>query len=198
MDISLLKSLYELWKPVFPHLSLYIKEVYGRGGGDIIEVGPFCGTIFSLKASGTGETHTLATFPKGMGRFFKDEIETFGFDGRIRILECDDAFSCFKEHKFDLIIYRGALFFPDFFKVDYNGIFRMLKKGGVALVGGGFGKYTPDEILKEIGRASKELNIAVGKKEVDHKELLKRVIPEGLHKHIEISNEGGLWTILRR
>jgi len=143
IGVSVLKDLYMLWKPVFPYLTRYIKEIYKKHGGEIIEVGPFCGSIFSLKTEGIGNRHTIATFPSGMGRFYRQEALTSGFDEEFMIVESDDSFSCFRDEGFDLIIFRGALFFPDLFNVDYMNIYRMLKTGGIGIIGGGFGKYTP-------------------------------------------------------
>ncbi|HQE81279.1 MAG TPA: hypothetical protein PK444_11315 [Syntrophorhabdaceae bacterium] len=197
VDTSILKELYFLWRPVFPYLVSFIKEIYKREHGDIMEAGPFCGPLFSLKSERIGDRHVIATFPRGMGKFYRDEAIAKGHND-ILVVESTDTFSCFKDSCFDLIIFRGGLFFPELFHVDYWRIYSLLKKGGIGLIGGGFGMYTPKEIIEGIKERSKELNLLAGKIDVSLRELEERIIPERLKGLIEVFAEGGLWTILRK
>jgi len=198
VDLSVIRELYVLWKPVFPYFARYVKEIFRRTGGLIAEIGPFCGPIFSLKEEKIGDNYVIAAFPKGASQIYRQEAYNLGvYDNDIIIVELD-RFSCFKDNIFDLILFRGAFFFPHLFQVDFNAIYNMIKGGGVAIVGGGFGKYTPDTLIRKIGKRSKELNLIAGKIDISLEKLKEGITQEKLKDRIEISTEGGLWTILKK
>jgi len=56
-------------------LARQISELYGRRDGDIVEIGPFCGVVFSLLKEKIGHSFRIAAFPERMGRFFRQEAE---------------------------------------------------------------------------------------------------------------------------
>ncbi|MCX7966455.1 MAG: class I SAM-dependent methyltransferase [Syntrophorhabdaceae bacterium] len=194
---SVFKELYTLWKPVFPFFVHYIKELYRRKDGVIIEIGPFCGSIFSLAQDGIGDELIITTFPKGMGSFYRQEAVVLGLKDKCTVIESTETLSCFKNNTFDLVIFRGAFFFPHLFRLDFYTIYSLLKKGGIALMGGGFGKYTPYEIINKIGQRSKELNLLAGKIDTSEKDI-KRIIPPKLKDLTDVTSDGGLWAILRK
>jgi len=53
-------------------------------------------------------------------------------------------------------------------------------------------------VIDGIKDRSKELNLLAGKIDISRQKLFKSIIPEALRQNIEISTEGGLWTILRK
>ena len=70
VNLDLIKEIDRLWDPVHPYLARHIHELYGRQDGNILEIGPFCGSIFTLLRQGIGSSFLIATFPPGMGDFF--------------------------------------------------------------------------------------------------------------------------------
>lgn len=86
----------------------------------------------------------------------------------------------------------------ELYQIDLSAIYKILKKHGVALIGGGFGKYTPRVVIKGMAKRSRELNLRAGKVEVSEDEILKKVGSELLPGHIETVSEGGLWVIMRK
>jgi hypothetical protein len=67
----------------------------------------------------------------------------------------------------------------------------------MALIGGGFGKFTPESVIKKIGKRSRDLNLAIGKIEADRDELWKD-IQKNVKGKCEIISEGGLWVLIRK
>ncbi len=55
-----------------------------------------------------------------------------------------------KEKSIDLIISRGSVFFWKNLDKAFREIYRVLKKDGFLLIGGGYGISTPDNIVEEI------------------------------------------------
>jgi hypothetical protein len=180
--LDLIQEIDRLWHPVYPYLAEEIFQLYGRQDGTVLEMGPFCGVIFYLIKKGIGNSFMMATFPSGMGQFFHKEAQKLGALHKVRILETDPSLQAVKEQRIDLLIFRGAFFFPSLFEVNYTAIDRVLKRDGMGLIGGGFGRRTPEEIRKRISEKSKTLNLQIG-------------CFEG---RVELISEGGLWVLLKK
>jgi SAM-dependent methyltransferase len=196
--LDLIQEIDRLWDPVYPYLARHISEFYGRRGGDIVEIGPFCGVIFSLLKEKIGHSFMMAAFPEGMSNFFRQEAEKQNLIERIEIIGTDPSMVGLEEDHFDLVIFRGALFFPFLFQVDFAAIYRILRKGGVALLGGGFGKFTPESVIEKIKRRSRNLNLAIGKTEIDRDQLIQDLRARNLKGKFEFLTEGGLWVIMKK
>jgi hypothetical protein len=196
--MNMIHEINRLWEPVYPHLAKHIQETYGRKGGAILEIGPFCGVIFSLMEQSAGSRFLIATFPPGITPFYRDWIHKKGLDKNISVIETDQSLSGIDNNSADLIVFRGALFFPSLFRVDYSAISRVMKAGGVAMIGGGFGKLTPPEIIHPIADRSKELNLKIGKIEVTAEQVKEDIEASEALVDYQIFHEGGLWVILNK
>jgi hypothetical protein len=197
-DVKLIQEINKLWKPVYPFLANHIQEVYGRKGGIILEIGPFCGVILALVEQGVGSKFIIGSFPPGIELFFHDYVNKKGLAGEISVAETDQSLTGIKENSIDLVIFRGALFFPSLFRVDYQAVSRVMKSGGIAMIGGGFGKLTPPEIIHPIADRSKELNLKIGKIEVTAEQVKEDIEASGAVVDYQIVHEGGLWVILNK
>ncbi len=198
LNLDLIKEIDTLWEPVYPYLAQQIHEVYGRQDGNILEIGPFCGMIFTLQRKKIGRSFLIATFPSGMGDFFRQEAKKQNLRDKIKIIETDSSLTGIKENEIDLAIFRGAFFFPSLFKVNPSAIHRVLKAKGIAFIGGGFGKFTPDTVIKDIGKRSRDLNLQIGKIEVNEDQLRQDIEKSNMKGKIEIISEGGLWILMRK
>lgn len=198
VDLASIEELYDLWNPVYPYLTRHISELYGRKDGDILEMGPFCGAVFSMQAQGIGNSFSIAAFPPGMGNAFRKEAEKLKIGNAIRIVESNASLTGIAEHSIDLVIFRGALFFPSLFRVDFSAVYRVLRENGVALVGGGFGKYTPRKVIDGIGERSRDLNLRIGKTEITASKLHEDIKAGKIPGHAELITEGGLWLIIKK
>ncbi len=197
-DLTLIQQINKLWKPVYPYLAKHIEEIYGRRDGVLLEIGPFSGVVFSLMKDRVGDAHAIASFPTGMAESYLQEARDAGVAGRIQIIESDNSLSGIEDASVDLAVFRGAFFFPDIFGADLLSVDRTLRPGGVAFVGGGFGKYTPNSLLLDLGKQSRELNLSIGKIEMTEQSLRKLLTDSQLRSRSSISDEGGLWVIIRK
>jgi hypothetical protein len=196
-DAEAIKELYFLWSPVYPFLAGHFTEIYGRKDGMVIEMGPFCGTVFAMVKEGIGDSFLIATFPPGLAEFFREEAKKHG-RGKVNIIESTPFLADVPKNGFDLAVFRGALFFPVLFEVDFAAIDRILRPGGIAVIGGGFGKFTPKAVVEKIAKQSRSLNLRLGKKEVDRGILEKNLKKIALGAKAKVSSEGGLWVILKK
>ena len=196
-DAEAIKELYALWDPVYPFLAEHFGEIYGRKDGRVIEMGPFCGTVFAMVKEGLGDSFLIATFPPGLGEFFREEAKKHD-GGKVRVIESTPSLADVPKNHFDLAVFRGALFFPALFEVDFVAIDSILRPGGTAVVGGGFGKFTPKSVIEKIAKRSRNLNVRLGKEEIDRGILEKRLRKSDLSAKMEVGSEGGLWVIMRK
>ncbi len=54
MKTELVRELLYLWEGVYPYLADFVLELYGRGGGDFLEVGPFSCLLYPSDAADEG------------------------------------------------------------------------------------------------------------------------------------------------
>lgn len=119
-------------------------------------------------------------------------------EDRVRIIESDSSLIGIADESVDLVIFRGAFFFPTLFQVDFGTIYRTLRTGGIAFVGGGFGKYTPPEVIRHIGKRSEQLNAAMGRVRVTVESVRDQVRSSHLKGKCEITTDGGLWVVMKK
>jgi hypothetical protein len=198
INLNPIQEIHHLWEPVYPYLSQQIFELYNRKDGNILEIGPFSGVIFNLQKRNIGSSFLIAAFPPGMGNFFHEEAIKQKVQDKVRVIETDPVLTGIEENSIDLAIFRGAFFFPSLFKVNFSAIDRVLKTNGVGFIGGGFGKFTPDSVIKDIGKRSRKLNLQIGKIEISEDRLRQDIQTEGVKGKMEFISEGGLWVLMRK
>ena len=198
VNLELIKEIDLLWEPVYPYLSRTVIEYYGRREGTLIEIGPFCGVIFELKKQGIGDSFVIAAFPPGLKNTFQEQARRHSPGSPVDVIETDPALEGMNENSADLVIFRGAFFFPSLFQVHWPAIHRVLKPNGVALVGGGFGKFTPREVITKIGKKSRDLNLQIGKVDRTAEDLREEIEGISVEATFEILTEGGLWVLMRK
>ncbi len=191
-------ELNRLWEPVRPHLIKQICNVYGRNDGDIIEIGPFSGLLFDFVRSNIGSSFLMALFPESIIKPLQEEAQILEVQDKVTIEASNETLSDISPEAFDLAIFRGAFFFPSFFTANLLAVYRILRAGGVAFVGGGFGIYTPQSIIEAIGKRSAELNQQLGRVRVTKEDLETMLRAVQLERTAEIIDKGGLWVILRK
>ncbi len=195
---TLIQELNRLWEPVQPFLVRQVEELYGRRDGHILEIGPFGGLIFALARKNVGESFSIAAFPQEAIAFYHQEARNLGLVDRVRIIESNSFLTGIAGESVDLAVFRGALFFPTLFQVDLAAIYRVLRKAGIAFVGGGFGKYTPAEVINRIRERSGQLNDALGRARITIESVRDQLRSSGLERNCEIDADGGLWVVMRR
>ncbi len=197
---TLIAELNLLWEPVRPFLVRQIEELYGRRDGQVLEIGPFSGLVFPLAQKGIGRDHSIAAFPPEVIPLYRQEAQKYGLAGQVKIAASDSSLSAIPDGSVDLAIFRGALFFPTLFQVDFRALYRILRTAGIAFVGGGFGKYTPAEVISQIGKRSEQLNAALGRVRVTVESVQDQLRSSGLEGkgQCEITTEGGLWVLMHK
>lgn len=199
MNIADLKRVNDLWKKVYPYLASQIMGEYQRNSGSILELGPFSGGISrEMMALYPEFKVTIAAESPDVIEYIGEEIEGFGLSEKIDIIETYYNSLDFGDDQFDLVILRGAFFFLDTGGQLFREIFRVLKPGGTAFVGGGYGKDIPPELIGEIAEESRELNDRLGRVRVGVEELKEIIKRSQLAERCRIVEKGGLWVYIKK
>lgn len=189
MNAEILIRLNTLWERIYPHLARWIETWIPQDSGQVLEIGPFSGGIIQS---------LLTRRPALQGLIALREAETaetiresFGPPCPI-LLSPPESLPLLPT--FDLVICRGAFFFltPGIIKESH----RILKPGGHALLGGGYGPDTPDDMISPIAVESKDLNYRLGKTRLSRGNLEKMVSEAGFENESTIIEEGGLWLLI--
>ena len=199
MDQELLKQVNRLWHKIYPFLVSQIMERFQRESGAVLELGPFSGGIsMEMAIKYPGLDITIADESTQVLKGLQEEIRSKELSDVIEIQKTSlDSFK-FETSEFDLVISRGVFFFLDDNGALLREIFRVLKEGGMAFAGGGYGKDTPLRLINEIADESRKLNDRLGRKRVTVEHLEKIITRSGLDTHCTIEEEGGLWVIINK
>ena len=197
MDSLLIEKINRLWEPIYPSLSRFIADLYSKREGDVLELGPFSGGIAREFLSISSEFRVvLADTSTGLFNDLNEEIRGTPLAQRMMITSSPLSQLIFLDKSFDLVVCRGAFFFLT--PAILQEIYRVLKPGGCALVGGGYGPVTPQAFIDEIAEESKQLNLLLGKQWMAQEDLTHMINEASLQEDAEISTEGGLWVIIRK
>ena len=199
MDLRVLRDVNELWSKIYPYLAAQVMEYHGRSDGDVLELGPFAGGIsMELARRHPGLNITLAAQDPGVVEYLRKEIEKARLD-RETALRCSELDNLvFADSAFYLVIFRGAYFFLDEEGKILQEIYRVLREDGIAFVGGGYGKNTPQALIEEIAERSRELNDRLGRRRVSVSEVEDMLKKVDLSDQARIEKEGGLWLVINK
>lgn len=199
MDVADLITVNQLWRKVYRYIAAQVMQSYGRSGGDVLELGSFSGGIsFELAKSHPELKLTIAAESFDYLRHLQTEILSRGLANCIRLSETPLERLSFSEDQFDLVVMRGAFFFILDQQQTVSEIYRVLKPCGLAFVGGGYGKDTPQSLIDEIAEESRILNDRLGRRRVSIEDLRKLLGRAGLADKTCIMEEGGVWLEIRK
>ncbi len=198
MDLQALIYVNRLWHKIYPYTAEHALSVYGKKTGKILEMGVFAGGISKYLANTYPDMDiTIVTddpaFSQATSNWLADEKIN-----DIPVLTEPLDKTSFADCSFDLVILRGAFFFIFSTPSILSEIYRLIKPGGTAFVGGGFGKGVPDETINEIKDESKILNDNMGRIRVSIPQLQDLIEQVKLKDKIKIHEEGGIWLEVRK
>jgi ubiquinone/menaquinone biosynthesis C-methylase UbiE len=199
MDLRNLKRVNDLWSKIYPYLATQVMEYYGRSHGQVLELGPFSkGISVELTRLHPCLNITIAAQDPGVVDYLRKEIEEAGLHRKIEVAWSELDNLVFADSLFDLIIFRGAYFFLDQEGKILREIYRVLKEDGLAFIGGGYGRNTPQALIDEIADESRDLNDRLGRRRVTEGEVTTMVNKAGLTRRTRIEKEGGLWLVIQK
>jgi probable selenium-dependent hydroxylase accessory protein YqeC len=189
----------DLWREVYPYLAAQIMAAYGRTSGRVLELGPFSGGIsYEMAARHPALEFILADDHREYLAYLKGEIQRRNLSRCIEVVDASLDNLPFGDASFDLVILRGAFFFIMERPHILSQIHRVLAPGGLAFVGGGYGKDIPQSIIDSIVEESRILNDRLGRRRTTLNELKSIVRANRLEEQTTVVEDGGVWLLVRK
>ena len=199
MDLMTLTRVNDLWNKVYPYLAAQVWEAYGRSGGEVLELGPFSGGISAALARLHPRVRiTIAAQDPAVVDYLRTQMESAGLNQKTKVLCSELDRLGFSERQFDMVLFRGAYFFLDEEGKILRETHRVLRGNGLAFLGGGYGKNTPQALIDEIAGESRELNDRLGRRRVTEHQIEQMARKSGLTREVAIEKRGGLWLVIRK
>jgi len=199
MNIKDVIRVNSLWRKMNSYLVAQVMEGYHKDSGSALELGPFSGGIsLELARLYPAFKITIADESPEVVKYLEKKIQASGLAQRIAVKKTDLNNLAFNDCQFDLVIFRGAFFFLGKKENLLQKVFRLLKEGGFALVGGGHGKGVPQQLIDEVADELHRLNKKLGGKWLSIRELEDIVARSQLTDNCKIVEEGGVWLNIRK
>ena len=192
------KKVKENFMPAIVSTVKQIIEDYGVLKGVCVDVG--CGTaVFAIELCKHSKLKIFALEKeKAIYEVARMNIEGGGLADRIIPILGDAHKMPFENEFADFIISRGSYHcWKDKVQV-FKEIYRVLKKGGTALVGGGFGRYVTDEEYKRM-KSLRDRSLGDDAKAYCSPDKLREVINKAGISNFRISyDRAGLWAEIKK
>jgi SAM-dependent methyltransferase len=192
------KNVKENFMPAIVSTAKQVIEDYSILEGVCVEVG--CGTaIFAIELCRRSNLKIYALEKvKAIYEVARMNIENEGLTDRIIPVLGDAHDLPFENEYADLIISRGSYHCWEDKVLVFKEIYRVLKKGGIGFVGGGFGRYITKEELDRM-TALRDRSLKDDAKAYSSPKELEEIIHKaGISDLHIIYDRSGLWAELKK
>jgi ubiquinone/menaquinone biosynthesis C-methylase UbiE len=192
------KNVKENFMPAIVSTAKQVIEDYSILEGVCVEVG--CGTaIFAIELCRRSNLKIYALEKvKAIYEVARMNIENEGLTDRIIPVLGDAHDLPFENEYADLIISRGSYHCWEDKVLVFKEIYRVLKKGGIGFVGGGFGRYITKEELDRM-TALRDRSLKDDAKAYSSPNELEEIIHKaGISDLHIIYDRSGLWAELKK
>ncbi|MDH4197991.1 MAG: class I SAM-dependent methyltransferase [Candidatus Aminicenantes bacterium] len=148
-----------VFKPIYPALARQIKEDYGITKGVCVDAGAGPGYLSIELAKITDLVVWAVDIDPAAVRIAERNIKEAGLAGRVKPIQGDVHKMPFDAASVDLVVSRGSIFFWKDKVQGLREVWRILKPGGAALLGGGAGRLVPQDVRLTIQEAMDKLNL---------------------------------------
>lgn len=190
-----------IFAPIYPVLAGMFLEQFGRRDGVCVDLGSGPGHLAIAVAAASDMTVWSLDLSAAAQAIAERNIRTAGLEGRVRTILGDVARLPLPDASADLVVSRGSVFFWDDLPAALNEAARILKAGGMAIIGGGFGNAELNErIVREMIRRNpdwEEFNRKNISSETMQRFLKAVSVVEGVDGDV-VRDDSGLWIVMRK
>lgn len=190
-----------IFAPVYPIIAEQILGKTKITKGICVDIG-CAGGYLGIPIAKKSELYVyLMDVSKEMINLASLNIEKEGLENKMSPLCADVQDIPLEDNSVDLVVSRGSVFFWEDRVRAFKEIYRILRKGGCAYIGGGFGtKKLHDEI-------NKKMLLKNPGWEKDHKERIggktelkfsREITEAGISDFNVLRNSSGIWIYIRR
>ncbi|HUH42917.1 MAG TPA: class I SAM-dependent methyltransferase [Sulfurimonas sp.] len=190
----------EVFAPIYPVIAQQIKQKTALSSGKCLDAG--CGTgalgramaeITDLHVTFFDQSDEMLTLAKGYAQEQEIAHRSSFMQGDIHNIELDDD-------SLDIVISRGSSPFWDDWSKAYSEILRVLKVGGHAYIGGGFGtKDLREQITTHMSKEKPDWRDSFKDRVKAEREALPQILNTlSPTKHTIIDDESGWWVFITK
>lgn len=193
------KEFYGLLQPIYPLLAQQFVDDYSLQTGKCIDLGTGPGSVGIEIAKITDMDIYFVDFNQEQLQLAQANYTFAGCDNQAYFIQADVHKLVFEDNFADFIISRGSLWFWKDPASALREIYRVLKPGGTALIGGGLGRYIPETMRKRLTEANKERLAKRGETRPSLEEFNLMVSKANLPEYTVINESGqGRWVEIRK
>jgi len=149
---------------IYPILAAQILDDYGIRNGKCLDIGAGPGLLGIEIARQSNLKVTSLDLSPEMGEIACKLARARGVQERLQILNADVQAMPLEDNYFDLIVSRGSFIFWSDKVQALTEIYRVLKPGGVAYIGGGDGRKWPKDIKDKLKKLKYSIKIPLRNK----------------------------------
>ncbi len=147
---------YELLQPMYPLLIQQFVDDYKLSKGIAVDVGVGPGWLGMELAKITEMEIIFLDISKDSLELAKKNVEKLCIDNTVSFLEANVQKIPMEDNSVDFVMSRGSIWFWEKPEEGLKEIYRILKPGAYAIVGGGLGRYIPESMRKRMQSALKK------------------------------------------
>ncbi|MGD9160207.1 MAG: class I SAM-dependent methyltransferase [Desulfobacteraceae bacterium] len=196
---------YSELRPVYPLIAQQILDDYHIQNGICLDIGTGPGYMGIELAKISNLEVYFVDIKSDVLNKAKENVESWALDNIVHFTEADASALPFEDNFADLVVSRGSLWFWADQVKGLQEIYRVLKPGGIAFVGGGLGRYTPPSMRMRIkGRIFKTREATQKKgntnflKGASLQELLDRTGLQGCRIISDVKGEDATWIEMQK
>ncbi|WHH60993.1 class I SAM-dependent methyltransferase [Petroclostridium sp. X23] len=178
--------------PIYPLIAQQILDDYQISSGKCLDIGTGHGFLGIELAKITElEMYFIDIDPEALNKA-KNNVLEYELNNEVHFVGADVTALPFEDNFAELVISRGSLWFWHDQVKGLQEIYRVLKAGGAAFVGGGLGRYTPPTMRRRLQGEGRQRLEAKGEKGfLRGKKLEELLFKTGIKSYFLISDVEG-------
>lgn len=192
---------YPLMQPIYPLLIQQLIDDYHLSDGIAMDIGVGPGFMGLELAKATRMKIVSVDISSESLELAKANYEKLGADNELSFIQANVENLPFADGYADFIMSRGSIWFWENPQQGLREIYRVLKPGGTAFVGGGLGRYMPITMRNRLYAAMQKNMKKRGEKRPDLKSFEAMVKKAGLPDYAILTDgddRSGKWVEIRK
>ncbi len=197
----MVKHGYTFMQPIYPLLIQQFIDDYKLDKGIAVDLGTGPGFMGVELAIATDMEIYFTDISSDALKKAKKRFEDSEADNKAHFIEAPAENLPYNDNFADFIMSRGSIWFWEDMGKGLREVYRVLKPGGTAFIGGGLGRYMPSTMRKRIYSIIKDNNKKRGMKKPDFREYEDIVKKSGISNYRMLNDgtpESGKWVEIKK
>lgn len=184
------RSKYDAMMPIYPLLAQQCVDDYHLDQGICLDIGAGAGLVGTEIAKITNITVYYIDIDAEAIELARKAVAAANIDNQTFFVQADVCRGLpFPDNYADFIVSRGSIWFWPQPVPGLVEVYRVLKPGGAALIGGGLGRYVPDSMRMRLAALKRNVSHPDGYRRLTVQELETAAIQAGINNYKIIEEE---------